>query len=154
MKIVEQVVQMILAIAGLRKVGETKKAREQIQIAARYFLKTDIDLLPLYDNDQILNQFTDFNHHLETQKCILCADLLYELALIEESEKKTKAALRLKMLCLYLYTTALPNEQQFQDHQHFKKVSTLIEELKGKPVFKNIQNSLESYELFLEKHGK
>jgi hypothetical protein len=150
MRIVEQFVQAILAIMRRRKDGEYKEAREQVRIAARYLLRTDIDLLLLYDNDQIVDQFKDFAHRLETEKSVLCADLFYELALIEEAEQQAALALRLKALCLYLYTLALPKEQQFQESQYFEKVAALIEELKGQSLSENTIESLRSYEEFLK----
>jgi hypothetical protein len=149
MRIVEQFVQAILAIMHRRKAGEYKEAREQVRIAARYLLRTDIDLLFLYDNDQILDHFKDFADRLETEKCVLGADLFYELALIEEAEQQSEAALRLKILCLHLYTTALPKEQQFQGNQYFVKVAALIEDLKNQPLSEEVQRSLQSYEKFI-----
>ena len=130
MRIVEQFVQAILAITRRRKAGEYKEAREQIQTAARYLLRTDIDLLLLYDNEYILDHFKDFSNSLETEKCVLAADLFHELALIEEAEHQPAVALRLKMLCLRLYTTAIPKEPQFQKDQYFEKITILIKELK------------------------
>lgn len=129
MRIVEQLVQAILAIVRRRKDGEYKEAREQVRTAAHYLLRIDIDLLLLYTDEYILDHFKDFTNCLETEKCVLGADLFYELALIEEAENQVAKALRLKNLCLYLYTIALPKEQQFQKAQYFEKVAALIEEL-------------------------
>ncbi len=151
MRIVEQFVQALLAIMRRRKAGEYKEAREQVRTTARYLLRTDIDLLLLYDNEHILDHFKDFAHRLETEKCVLGADLFHELALIEEAEQQTTAALRLKTLCLYLYTMALPKEQQFQEPQYFEKVAALIEELKTQPLSEKIQLSIRAYEEFLAK---
>lgn len=134
MRIVEQFVQAILVIMHRRKAGEYKEARAQIRTAVRYLLKTDIDLLLLYDNEYILDHFKDFAYQLETEKCVLGADLFHELALIEEVEQQQAPALRLKILSLYLYTIGLPKEQQFQETQYFEKITALIEELKGQPL--------------------
>ena len=87
----------------------------------------------------------DDANRLETQKCVLGADLFHELALIEDSEQKTDLALRLKILCLYLYTSALPKEQQFQDAQHLEKVAALIEGLKDQPLPEKIVASVHCY---------
>ena len=151
MRIVEQFVQAILAIMHRRKAGEYKEAREQVRTAARYLLRTNIDLLLLYGNDQIIDHFKDFADRLETEKCVLGADLFHELALIEEAEKRPDEALRLKALCLHLYTTALPKEQQFQKPQYFEKVAALVEELKAQPLSEQIQLSVRAYEEFLGK---
>ncbi len=151
MRIVEQFAQAILAIMHRRKAEDYKEARELVRTTGRYLLRMDIDLLLLYDPDQILDHFKDFSDRLETEKCILGADLFHELALIEEAEKQPGAALRLKMLCLHLYTTALPKEQQFQNPQYVKKVATLIEELENQQLSEKAQTSLRSYEEFLAK---
>ena len=60
-------------------------------------------------------------------------------ALIEEAEAQMARALRLKLLCLHLYTTAIPKEQQFQEHKYFEKVAALIEELKDQPLSKKLR---------------
>ena len=154
MRIVEQFVQALLAIMRRRKNGEYKEAREQVRIAARYLLRTDLELLVLYGNDQILDHFKDFAGRLETEKCVLGADLFHELALIEEAEKNQEAALRLKALCLHLYTTALPKEQQFQGPEYFEKVNALKEELEGQSLSDEARLSVHFYEEFIKVRKK
>ena len=80
---------------------------------------------------------------------MLGADLFHELALIEEAENQVANALRLKTLCLYLYTIALPKEQQFQKTQYFEKVAVLIKELKDQPLSEKALKSLYCYEEFV-----
>lgn len=149
MRVIEQFVQAILAIMHRRKAGEYKEAREQVRTAARYLLRTDIDLLLLYTDEYILDHFKDFTNCLETEKCVLGADLFHEFALIEEAENQIANALRLKTLCLYLYTIALPKEQQFQMPEYLAKVTALINELKDQPLSEEIQASVRSYEEFV-----
>lgn len=149
LRIVEQFIQAIIAIMNRRKAGEYKEAREQVRTAARYLLRTDIDLLLLYTDEYILDHFKDFTNCLETEKWVLGADLFHELALIEEAENQATNALRLKTLCLYLYTIALPKEQQFQGTQYFEKVAALIKELKDQPLSEKALASLHCYEEFL-----
>ena len=149
MRIIEQFVQAILAIMRRRKNGEYKEAREQVRTAARYLLRMDIDLLLLFNNEYVLDQFKDFTSRLDTEKCVLGADLFQELALIEEAEHQMNIAERLKVLCLYLYTTALPKEQQFQKPEYLAKVAALIKELKDQPLSEEVQASVRSYEEFV-----
>lgn len=151
MRIVEQFVQAILAIMRRRKDGEYKEAREQVRTAARYLLRMDIDLLLLFSNDHVLDHFKDFTNRLNTEKCVLGADLFQELALIEEAEHQIAIAERLKILCLYLYTTALPKEPQFQKPEYFAKVDALIKELKGQPFSEEVQVNIHSYQGFVAK---
>lgn len=150
MRIVEQFVQAILAIMQRRKAGEYKEAREQVRTAARYLLRVDLDLLLLYDNKHILDHFKDFAGHVETEKCVLGADLFYELAMIEEAENRSDNALRLKELCLYLYAIGLQKEVQFQKPQYFEKVSAIIEELKNHKLSEETFASLDSYQVFIK----
>lgn len=149
MRIVEQFVQAILAIMRHRKNGEYKEARKQVQTAARYLLKIDIDLLLLFNNDYILDHFKDFTNRLDTEKCVSGADLFHELALIEEAEHQMAIAQRLKILCLYLYTIALPKELQFQKPENLAKVAALIKQLKDQPLSEEVQASVHSYEEFV-----
>jgi hypothetical protein len=153
MRIVEQFVQAIADIMLRRKAGKYKEAREQIQTATRYLLKTDLNLLLLYDDDHILDHFKDFAGQLEIEKCVLGADLFYQLALIEEAQQQMTQALRLKILCLYLYTSALPKQSQFQTPQYFEKAKALIQELKNQSLSDKVQLSVRSYETFASTHS-
>jgi hypothetical protein len=150
MRIIEQFIQALLSIMQRRKAEDYKEARVLIQTTGRYLLRMDVNLLLLYDFDQILDHFKDFSDRLETQKCILGADLFYELALIEEAENNLAAALRLKTLCLHLYTIALPKEKQFQEARYFDKVAILIEELNDSLLLDKTQVSLASYRKFFQ----
>lgn len=150
MRIVEQLVQAILSIMQRRKAGEHKEAREQARTAVRYLLRTDLDLLLLYDNERILDHFKDFADRFETEKCVLGADLFYELALIEEAEQQSASAMRLKELCLYLYAIGLPKEAQFQEPQHFEKISALIKELRNQQLSEKSIENLHSFDNFIE----
>ena len=145
LRIVEQFIQLLLTIIRHRKAENYIEARKLIRNTGRYLLRTDLDLLLLYNPDQILDHFKDLSNHLETEKCVLAADLFHELALIEESEQQPAAALRLKILCLHLYTTAIPQEEQFQKAPYFEKVDTLIQELKDLPLSENALASLLGY---------
>ena len=149
MRIIEQFVQALLTIMRRRKAEDYKEARELVRTTGRNLLRMDIDLLLLYNPNQILDHFKDFSNCLETERCVLGADLLHELALIEEAERRPTVALRLKILCLHLYTTGIPKEPQFQEPQYYEKVAALIEELKDQPLFEKAHESIRSYEEFI-----
>jgi len=152
MRMIEQFVQALIASMHRRKAGEYKEAREQVQNATRYLLRTDIHLLLLYTDEYILDHFKDLTNCFETEKCVLGANLFHELALIEEAERQDATALRLKTLCLYLYTIGLPKEQQFQKTHYFEKVAALIKELKNQSLSEKALVSLHSYEKFVTAH--
>jgi hypothetical protein len=148
MRIVEQFVQAILSIMRRRKNGEYKEARELVKNTSRYLLRMDIDILLLMHPDQILDHFKDYSQNIDTERCVLCADLLYELALIDEAEKREEIASRLKLLCLYLYAEGIPKEKQFQLPQYFERMTKLKEEFKDQQFSPTISNSLLSYQEF------
>ncbi len=148
LRIIEQFIQAIASIMRRRKAKDYTEARKLIGTAGRSLLRIDIDLLLLFHPDQIIDHFKDFTHRLETEKCVLAADLFYELALIEEAEKKPEAALRLKTLCLHLYTIAIPAEKQFQTPEYFEKVDQLIQELADQPLSPKVLESLRPYQEF------
>jgi hypothetical protein len=152
MRIIAQFVQALLSIMRLRQAKEYKKAREVVRTTGRYLLRMDINLLLLYDQDQVLDHFRNLSNELETEKCVLSADLFYELALIEEGEHRPAAALRLKSLCLHLYTIAIPLEEQFQTAQYFEKVTQLSEELANQSLSPKIMESLRTYQGFRQCH--
>lgn len=154
MRLVEQFVQAILAIMRRRKSEDYKEARELVRTTARYLLRTDLDLLLLYHSDQILDHFKDFANRLETEKCVLGANLFHELALIEAAEQQPETALRLKTLCLHLYTVGIPKQKQFQIPEYFEKVSKLAEELKEQQLSPKILESFRVYQEFLLKTVK
>lgn len=129
LRIIEQFIQAIVAIVQRRKAGNYKEAYELIQKTSRYYLKTDIELLLHYSPDQIINLFRDSTNHLDAPLCICCADLLQELALINEAMKQDKEASRIKSTCLCLYKTAVLENKDCQTSENFEKISILEREL-------------------------
>jgi len=97
MRIIEQFVQAIESIMRRRKAGEYQEARKEAHSALRYFLRMNTDLLFLYDREQVLGFLMDSTDRIDIEKCVLTADVLYELALVEESERKVETALHLKI---------------------------------------------------------
>lgn len=148
MRIVEQFVQAIAAIVRRRKARDYKEARELVRTTGLSLLRLDIDLLLLYHPDQMLDHFKDISNRIESERCVFSADLLSELALIEEEQQRPEAALRLKILSLHLYTVGIPLEKQFQTPEYYEKVSKLAEELKDQPLSPKILESLRSYQTF------
>lgn len=52
-------------------------------------------------------------------------------------------------ICLLLYTTAIPVEEQFQEKERFEKIAILVEALKDQRLSEKVIASLRSYEAFL-----
>jgi len=146
MRMIEQFVQAIVSIMRRRKSGEYQEARKEAQVALRYFLKINTDLLFVYDSEQILEFLRDFSGHLETEKCVLTADLLYELALVEEAEKSLQMAIHLKRIALHLYVVGIMDQSRFQIPDYFLKIRQLIEELKRESLSEEAIYSLKQYQ--------
>lgn len=125
MRIIEQFVQALLSIFKARKAGKYDEALKEIRNAGRYYLKSDLSLLQHYSPTQILNHFKDDN-----ERAIMCAELLYELALVNQAQQNEEESIRLKILCLHLYASIIPLEKQFQVQKYFEKADALAEELK------------------------
>lgn len=153
MRIVQQFIQMLVSIILKRKAGKYEEAVTEIQTAARFYLKTDLALLQYFQPEQIPALFKNFDGKIDTERCVLAADLLNELAQIRSAEQKPVEALRLKKVCLNLYIIALPQEIQFQTTEYFSKVDALLEELKDGDLSEDLKKSLQNYNDFLEHHS-
>ncbi len=149
MRVIEQFVQALMLIAQKRKEGNYKEAIEAVKMASRHYLRTDVDtLFWTHTPDQVVDSFKDFTDHLDTERCVLFADLLYELVLIYEAEQKLDT-LCFKTTALHLYAVGIPKEVAFQSPQYFEKVALLTKELKDQTFSEKVLESLRSYEEFL-----
>lgn len=128
-RIIEQFIQAIVSIMLKRKAGNHQEAIVQIQTASRYYLKTEIDTLLSYSPDKIADHFKDSANTLDSERCVICADLLFELALIFESQKQKEASIWIKTSCLHLYRTVITQGTQFQKPKYFERISALDDEL-------------------------
>ena len=150
MRIIEQFVQALMAIAKNRKEGNYKEATEAVKTASRHYLRTDMDILFLtHTPDQVVDYFKDFTDYLDTERCVLFADLLCELALIHEAERKLEDSVRFRRIALHLYAIGIPKEVTFQSPQYFEKVAALIGELKEQIFSEKVLEGLRCYEAFL-----
>ncbi len=145
MRIVEHFVKALAAIVSSRKAENYDEASEQIKMASRFYLQTDLSLLLYCPPEQLLEHFRTYTKEIDTEKCVLCADLLLEQAFVNEAKKYDEEALRLKISSLYLYVTGILKEKQFQVPEYLDKVSALLEELKDQTFPPDIQASVHSY---------
>jgi hypothetical protein len=100
-----------------------------IQSASRYYLQTEIDILLSYSPEKLVDYFKDAANTLDSEKCVICADLLYEFALICEAKDYKEAAQGIKTSCLHLYKTVVPKEAQFQKKLYLERMAVLVKEL-------------------------
>jgi hypothetical protein len=148
MKIIEQFVQAILSIFRLRKAGKYEDAVKEIRTVSRNYLKIDISHLVYYSPDQLMNYFKDDN-----ERALMCAELLYELALVEQAQQNEEESIRLKILSLHLYTAVIPKEEQFQVQKYFDKVDILRKELEEYALPENILAHLHLYNEFKKRQS-
>ncbi len=155
MRVIVQFVQALTSIARKRKEGHYKEAAEAVKTASRHYLRTDIDtLFWTHTPDQVVDSFKDFTDHLDTERCVLFADLLCELALIYEAEQKLEDTLHFKIAALHLYAVGIPKEVAFQSPQYFEKVKLLIQELRIQTFSEKVLESLLCYQQFLSTASK
>jgi len=113
MRLIEQIAQAIATIIALRKAGKHKEAIEQIKTTSRRYIREDLSLLLLQEPEKVVDHFKDATNTLDAERAILFADLLYELALIQEAEGAPEAALHIKQLCLSLYTASISADKKY-----------------------------------------
>lgn len=147
-RIIEQFIQAIVAIVTARKAGNYEQAFHQIQIASQRYLKTDITALLNKTPDQLLEHFKVGAKYLDTEQCVICADLIYEIALICESKQNEDTFTHSKMLCLNLYLNAIPKERQFQTRSYIERVRDLIKDLESKTLPKSMEESILAFQNF------
>lgn len=103
LRIIEQFIQSLVAIATARKAGNFEQAFHRIQIAGRHYLHSDITAFLNMTPDQLLEHFKFESKYLDTDRCMICADLIYETALICDSKQCEDASVHSKILCLNLF---------------------------------------------------
>lgn len=147
-RMIQQFIQALAAIIMARKAGKYEEAIEHIQTASQKYLETDISTFLTSEPKQILDRFKTEANQIDPEKCIICGDLLNEMALISEEKKYVEAAVRLKILSLYLYVNAILEEKQFQVPQYIDKANALIEELMMQPIPDDVIEKVRSYKKF------
>ena len=151
MRMIEQFFRALSQIVRQRIAGDHEKAFDQIQIASRFYLETEFTELLKYTPEELLAHFTKKTDGFDTDKGIICGELLHEMALISKAKQSDDVALRLTMFSLFLYTTAIPKDKQLQKPRYFEKVSSLIQEIQGYKLPLVIQSNLQSYQEFMKR---
>lgn len=153
-RIIEQFIQAIVAIVTARKAGNYEQAFRQIQNASQRYLKTDIKTLLNKTPDQLLEHFKVGSKYLDTEQCVICADLIYEIALICDSKQSEDVSIHSKMLCLNLYLNAVPKEKQFQTQAYIERVKDLIKDLEDKTLSKSMEASILAFQNLFSEQSK
>jgi len=153
-RIIEQFIQAIVAIVMARKAGNYEQAFHQIQNASQRYLKADITALLNKTPDQLLEHFKVESKYIDTEQCVICADLIYEIALICDAKQSEDASIHSKMLCLNLYLNALPKEKQFQTQSYMERVKDLIKDLEEKTLPKTMEESILAFQNHFSEQSK
>lgn len=147
---IEQFVKALAAIISSRKAENYEETVAMIQNASKHYLNTDISLLLTYTPDQVLNHFTDKSGETDAERCIICADLLYEMALIFDATHHYGESLQIKVLCLNLYVASILKDQEYRNELFLGKSLVLLEELKNHQLPDGLIKKLRSFQEILE----
>jgi len=147
---IEQFVKALAAIVTARKAENYEETVAMIQNASKVYLETDISLLLTYTPDQVLEHFTDKSGNLDAERGVICADLLYELALTFDAIHHQEESLQIKVLCLNLYVTSILQNSQYRNELFFGKTLTLLDELKSHRLPGGIVEKLQDFQNFLD----
>lgn len=150
-RLLEQFTRALASIIRARQAGKQEEAYELVQNAGQLFLGIDINTLLNNSPDQLLDKFRKESNELDVEKCIFCAELLYEMSLISEAEQFEDVALHLKILSLNMFISVIPKEKQFQNSYYLEKVEALLEELQEHVLPDSVLAKLNSYQDFLGK---
>jgi hypothetical protein len=149
MRMIEQFVDSLASIIRTRIAGKYEQAFEEIQLASQCYLSTDISSLIHYTPQQLLDFFREDSSKLDTEKGIICADLLQELALISEEKDFLNVSLRLKILSLNLYLSIIPLDKQFQTEEYMGKITNLTDGLDEQLLPREVLLNLNQYYKFI-----
>lgn len=152
MRMIEQFVQALVAIVTARKAENYEQAFHQIQNASLRFLKADIAALLNKTPDELIEYFT-VGSTCDSEQSVICADLIYETALICESTQSDNVSIHFKMLSLNLYLNAIPLDKQFQTPFYMERVKNLVIDLKGKTIPKNMENRVLAFRNYFSDHS-
>lgn len=144
-RIIEQFIQALVAIVKARKAENYEEAFHQIQNASQRYLHTDISAFLNKTPEQLLEHFKGGTKYFDAEQCIICADLLYETALICEAKQSEDLSLHSKIWCLHLYLNAILKEKQFQTKAYIDKVNDLISVLENRTMPENVKEGISIY---------
>ncbi len=145
MRIIDQFIQALLAIMSARKAGKHDEAFAAIQTASKRYLDTDIESLLTLSPKQLLEQFQDEQGRIYSERCLICADLIHEVALINDARQSEKASIPLKILCLHLYINALIADEHWRTPDRIEKIDALRKTLVSHNLPQEVQESLQLY---------
>lgn len=132
MRMIEQFMQALASIITLRKAGRHDDALEAIYRNSEKYLGEDISALITKSPSELLNHYRK-GGKLDTDRCLIAADLLNEIALISDAAQPKNASRRLKVSCLHLYCQALLAEPALRKPVYEEKIGALRAELKDLP---------------------
>jgi hypothetical protein len=153
MRLIKQFVEALASIIHSRKAGRYEQALEQIQLASLKFLNTDISFFFQYSPDQLLEYFNQNTSCMDTENCIVCADLLYELAMISEEKGMDNESLQLRTMALNLYVSVIPRDTQFLEQAYIEKTNSLLKQINVRLLPKQMQDNIHQYQKFLITYG-
>lgn len=139
LRMIEQFIEVLTSIIKSRSSGNPGKALEQICAASQFYLNSDISVFLHYTPDQLLAHFKVGSNQFDAESALICAELLFELAMItegqtDEQEAFRPKALHLKKMALELYLKALSTDPEIPRADYLKKIANLKDELSASAI--------------------
>lgn len=154
MRMIEQFAHALASIIRSRKAGNQEQAIRHIESASQKFLNTDLSFFLQCNSKQLLEHFQDASGQLDTDRSIVCAELLAELSLICQDQQINNAVNHLNMLSLNLYANAIPLDKQFQSQRYKDKAAELIDKMHDGDLSDDVRINIRYYQKFLAKKDK
>lgn len=153
MRMIEQFMQALISIIRARKAENYEEAFHQIQNASKRYLNKDIVEFLKMNHDEVLGHFKYDGKNIDADQCIICADLLYETALVCKSERREDLSIQAKISALNLYLNAIPMEKEYQALSYMSKVNELTTDLENHVLPNSVKKNLDSYQKFMDERG-
>lgn len=129
MRLIERFMQALASIIAARRSGKHEEALSEIYRVSAKYLEADITTLMIKSPSELLNFFRS-GDNLETDRCLICAYLLNEIAQISDASQPLAASHKLKVLSLHLFNNALSAEPNLKTRENEAIISKLKEDLK------------------------
>lgn len=152
LRLIEQFVAALIRITNARKFGNSSEALQLIQESSNRYLNKDLSILIASSPEQLEAFFstqkaTDgaTGKQIDSDRCLICAELLFETAMLLNETEHTNVALRAKALSLHLYALALSTDKSLQVEKYQAKMTQILAEISEKELPEASKHILASY---------
>lgn len=147
LKLIEQFMRSLQVITNRRKTGQYDEALRLIQNASNFYLKIDLFSYLGLSPEEFINKLKGDDPDLDAQKSLICAELIYEVALIAAVREQNEFASHLKIIALNLYANAIISEIQYDSYK--EKANLLINDLETSAISQSMKDNLHNLKKML-----